>query len=944
MSLSPLVVEVALLSNAIPVPLSYRVPEALAGQVRAGMAVIVPLRNRLVAGIVTNDQQPDPPITFALRDVHALVDERPALNPGQLSLARWMSREYHAPLGRCCALMVPPGFTPSSAYVYVLADDEGRASATDPSAALRAGDGRRMSGANVVVPSSVDAQVIDVLRRRGPLLESKLRSALRGVKGGRAVLKALVKKGVVRRESTLQPLVVKPLRTTLAQLAVSAATLDIVLDNLEQEAVRAPRRAQAMSRRANVLLYLQQRNGLAWADWVFAETGANRADLTWLAERDYVLLGDAERWRDPLADIDYVAATAPPLTEDQARAWEAVRRQMVEQGEDNRTQNTAPSTQHLGHSHFLLRGVTGSGKTEVYMRAVELALQQGRGALVLVPEISLTPQTARRFLARFPGKVALIHSRLKPGERFDTWRRIRSGELSVVVGARSALFAPLPDVGVIVLDEEHDASYKQSAPPYYDTRRVAMRYAEQCGATLIMGSATPSLEAWYAASQTPADAAAIGSVGGRWPIRVLELPNRVRGHVTRLEDQQARLGVRTLAQRETAVVAYQPLPLVQVIDMRAELRGGNKDMFSGALRLALGETLQRGEQAILFLNRRGTASCVICRDCGFVARCPNDDVPLTYHESEGPTDDARRTTDDGRLAGPMVNRQSRADNQKVAAGSSKRQTMKDGKPKSVLKCHQCDHVERVPAKCPACGRGRIRFVGIGTQKVAQSVSELFPSARVVRWDKDASAASGQSSADQLLQRFVNRQADVLVGTQMIAKGLDLPLVTLVGVVLADVGMFLPDFRAGERVFDLIEQVAGRAGRGLLSGRVIVQTYNPDHPAIAFAARHDVAGFARYELAQRKRLDLPPFTRLVRFELADEDDAVAQRECETLARQLRRRAVQPSDVIGPAQAYFTRHDRRYRWHIFVRTERPGDLLDNLEVPRGCIVDVDPISVL
>jgi primosomal protein N' (replication factor Y) len=262
----------------------------------------------------------------------------------------------------------------------------------------------------------------------------------------------------------------------------------------------------------------------------------------------------------------------------------------------------------------------------------------------------------------------------------------------------------------------------------------------------------------------------------------------------------------------------------------------------------------------------------------------------------------------------------------------------------ILKCHQCDHVEAPPTTCPACGSTRIRFIGIGTEKVEQAIREQFPQARVVRWDKDASVASGQGSADQLLQRFVNRQADVLVGTQMIAKGLDLPLVTLVGVVLADVGLFLPDFRASERVFNLIEQVAGRAGRGLLSGRVVVQTYNPDHPAITFAAKHDVLGFAQYELAQRRMLNLPPYTRLVRFETAHEDSTVAQRACEGLARQLRRRVTMESDLIGPAQAYFGRRSRRYRWHLFARTQSPQQLLSGLDLPRGCVVDVDPLNVL
>lgn len=583
------------------------------------------------------------------------------------------------------------------------------------------------------------------------------------------------------------------------------------------------------------------------------------------------------------------------------------------------------------NGNFLLRGVTGSGKTEIYMRAVEMVLQRGQDVIILVPEISLTPQTSRRFLERFPGKVALVHSRLSPGERFDTWRRIRDGHLPIVVGARSALFAPVPTLGLIVLDEEHDSSYKQSAMPYYDARRVAERYAAQTGATLIFGSATPSLEAMAISFVTQTEDGGRKTVVSGLPssvsfaspqrsapsLRLLELPNRVRGHVNRIADQAARMGLQPAALPETEAVAYQPMPDVQVIDMRAELRGGNISMFSGALQGALAETLARGEQALLFLNRRGTASCVLCRDCGDVLRCPNDDTPLTLHTV---MEDGRRKTGDG------ISRL----------------------PSSILKCHTCDHTEPVPAACPSCGRNRIRFIGLGTQKIEQALHESFPKARVVRWDKDS--ASARSGADQILKRFVDGNADILVGTQMIAKGLDLPRVTLVGVVLADVGLFLPDFRASERVFQLIEQVAGRAGRGLLKGRVIVQTYNPESPAIRFAAKHDVLGFDRYEMAQRKPLRLPPFTRLVRFECADENADKARQTCEHIARQLRRALATKEDpsgksmVIGPAQAYFARRNKQHRWQVIARAHSPRDLLERLEIPRGVIVDVDPASVL
>ncbi len=859
-------VDVALLSQAVPAPLLYRVPDALRSRVGVGSAVSVPLQNRLVSGIVVALHDGDPAVQT--RPVQALLYEGAVLNAAQLALARWISAQYLAPLGRACALMVPPGFTPKSAYLYALAQER-------PSQRVR------------TASPALTERIIALFAQRGPQLEKSIQRAFRG-EDWRAALASLVKRGILTRQSTLEAPKVQPQRSTMVQLVLTEATLALAIDALLNPEPSVRTKPETRARRAALLRLLHDRNGLSWADWAMAESGATRADLSWLADEGYILLGDAERWRDPLADVDYVVRDAPPLTDDQTRVWDAVRAAM--KGDQ--------ATGALQHAAFLLRGVTGSGKTEIYMRAVELAIARGRGAIVLVPEISLTPQTARRFLERFPGKVALIHSRLRPGERFDSWRRIQSGELPVVVGARSALFAPLPDVGLIVMDEEHDQSYKQSSAPYYDTRRVAMQYARLQKATLILGSATPSLEALAQ------------SLESRHPhqLTLLELPNRVRAHTRRIEDQAARLRVTPAQQRESATLSYQPLPAVEVIDMRMELRGGNTSMFSGALFQGIARALQRREQVILFLNRRGAASSVLCRDCGHVLRCPEDDTPLTLHNTP------RRKGEPGAPGGEA----------------------------GLLQCHTCGRREAPPLRCPVCGGPRIRYVGIGTQTIEAELQKRFPQARVVRWDKDTAAA--RDAADQMLKRFQQQQADILVGTQMIAKGLDLPMVTLVGVVLADVGLFLPDFRASERVFSLIEQVAGRAGRGLLAGRVVVQTYNPEHPAIQFASGHDVTGFAKHELAFRKTLALPPYVRLVRIECAELDNDAARMKCEAVARLLRPRVMQESDVIGPAACFFARRARRFRWQVLARTQDPAALLRGIELPAGAVVDVDPATVL
>ncbi|MFQ5419172.1 MAG: primosomal protein N', partial [Anaerolineae bacterium] len=540
---------------------------------------------------------------------------------------------------------------------------------------------------------------------------------------------------------------------------------------------------------------------------------------------------------------------------------------------------------------FLLHGVTGSGKTEIYMRAIDLALKRGQTAVVLVPEIALTPQTVRRFAARFPGRVAVLHSRLSDGERYDTWRRARQGLFDIVVGPRSALFTPLPNLGVIVLDEEHDASYKQTppvSPPYYHARETAVKLGQLTGAAVILGSATPDIVTYHRARSDK--------------YTLLELPRRVMGHRRRIESQADRLHLKT-RYRQTGDDPDEaltiPLPPIQVVDLRQELRAGNRSIFSRALVQAVDETLARGEQAILFLNRRGTATFVICRDCGYVGRCPRCDMPLTYH-----------------------------------------------RPRMALVCHHCGRRERPYQQCPVCGSKRIRYFGLGTEEVETRVQQRWPHARITRWDRDTTA--GRQAHEQLLAAFINQEADILVGTQMIAKGLDLPLVTLVGVISADVSLGLPDFRTGERAFQVLAQVAGRAGRGLLGGRVIIQTYQPEHYAITAAAEHDYAGFYVDEIRFRTQHSLPPFRRMARLLLIDPVNEHGQRQAEQLAKGLRLhvrdKALAATEILGPTPPFFNRIDGRYRWQIILRTPDPIRALTDFPIPRPWLVDIDPVSTL
>nr|MCU0514615.1 primosomal protein N' [Anaerolineae bacterium] len=567
-------------------------------------------------------------------------------------------------------------------------------------------------------------------------------------------------------------------------------------------------------------------------------------------------------WRDSLADRAYVPSAPLTLTTAQAAAWQAIR---------------AAQQPGAAPRPILLHGVTGSGKTEIYLYAMAEALAQGRQAIYCVPEIALTPQTIRRVAERFPGQVAVVHGSLSSGERYDTWRRARAGELAVIVGTRSALFTPLPDVGLIVLDEEHDHSYKHTPPlnpPFYHARTVAEEMMRLTGGLLLCGSATPAVETFYRAQ--------------RGEMQLLQLPGRIGGH---------RRGRAAPGDGEEARLL--PLPPVAMVDMREELKQGHRSIFSRALQQALAGVLARQEQAILFLNRRGQATYVFCRDCGYVATCRRCDMPLTYHR-EG----------------------------------------------AALRCHHCGSTQPAPEVCPDCASRRVKYFGAGTQQVEEALRALFPPVRCLRWDADTADAPAKHEA--LLAQFSAHEADVLIGTQMIAKGLDVPLVTLVGVVNADPGLALPDFRAGERVFQVLTQVAGRAGRGGPGGQVILQTYQPEHPCLVAAAGHDYAAFYSREIAARRALGYPPFRRLARLLIQHTHPVQAQREAEEAAGLLQARLHLPaagdSALIGPAPCFFTRVDRHYRWQVLLRSPDPLPLLRDLPLRPGWTLDIDPLEVL
>lgn len=557
---------------------------------------------------------------------------------------------------------------------------------------------------------------------------------------------------------------------------------------------------------------------------------------------------------------------------------------------------------------WLLYGVTGSGKTEVYLRLIEETLNQGRTALLLVPEISLTPQLASRLKDRFGDRVSIWHSAISPGERYDTWRRLRSGDVKVLLGARSAILANVPDLGLIILDEEHDGSYKQSTPsPRYNAKEVALEKARRHGALVVLGSATPDIGSYHNARNNGT---------------ILELPNRVHS---------------------------QPLPEVKVIDMRQELSLGNRSILSTALSHAIEKRLDQGEQVILLMNRRGYASHVFCRACGYVAMCKNCSVSLVYHKT-------------GQAKARAV-WQSQSSNHTDSPSEIRKNEPAPRLPQNdknqlngYLACHHCGYERHNLLSCPSCQSPFIKEYGLGTQQVEETIQSKFPEARTLRLDSDVTRKKG--AYREIFEDFANGEADVLIGTQMVAKGLDIANVTLVGVLVADAALNMPDYRSTERGFQLLSQVSGRAGRGLKPGQVILQTYNPDLQVIAWAKRHDYLSFFESELAAREAFDYPPHSRIIRLVLQGEDPKEVEVELESLAEEMSmlledKISEQSMKILGPAPCIIERVKNRFRYHLLLKVKGDDTVMDpilqflrNKKVPKqlSLAVDVDALDLL
>lgn len=815
----------------------YQVPSELEGLVLPGSLVKVPFGAQPVQGIVVSLlEEPSVP---KIRSIEALVDDEPVLTPSQLRLAEHMVEDNLATLSQCLDLMVPAGL---SQHTDILLQRSMEAIPSDTTPEQK--------------------RLLELLEKRGEMRGRQVDAALPR-KNWRDSLPGLVKRGLVVSRSVLPPPSVRPRIVRTAQFSAPADWRDNPAIVLARSATLAEQRRRA------ALEFLQEQAIPINVAWVYAESGASSSDLNRLAEMDLIHLGETEIWRDPLENLKPVLTQPPVLTNDQTAVWKKIQPQLKN-----------PSRRKPN----LLVGVTGSGKTEIYLRAAGEMLAAGKGVILLVPEISLTPQTVKRFFARFPGQVGLVHSMLSPGERYDTWRRIRAGLLPIVVGARSALFSPLPELGLIIIDEAHDTSYfQEDFQPHYHAVSTALSLSKITGACLLLGSATPDVETLYKFNEN------------NW--NLYRLPNRILAHVAPPEGS-------SVAAAPTQPV-YVDMPVMQVVDMRMELTAGNRSAISHTLHNELSNVLQRNEQAILFLNRRGSASYVFCRDCGYVLRCPRCDTQLTFHADE-----------------------------------------------SALICHTCNYRRGLPKKCPSCGRPNIRQFGMGTESLESLVSSEFPGARVIRWDADTARYKG--AHDLILDHFTQHRADILVGTQMLAKGLDLPLVTLVGVVLADVNLNLPDFRAAERTYQLLTQVAGRAGRSGRGGHVILQTFQPEHYAIRAAASYDAEGFYHTELAYRDRTGYPPFSRLLKIEFRHTDPLVTQKAAlaagEQLSRWIELENFRNTSLIGPVPCFYQKRAGYYRWQLIIRAPDPRVVLEAHPLtswqPASLVVEVtlDPLNLL
>ena len=789
----------------------YRIPEKMKDSLGVGMRVLVPFKGRKVTGFSINLlEQPPKGVGERLREVEDLLDEAPLIDPQMLRFYRWISDYYLYPLGEVIKTGLPPGLQLKSELTLSLTQN-----------------GLEFLAQGGLEP--IQEKVFKEIGRCGRVsLKKVLKRFLKEV--SRSQLFSWKRKGLLNIDAEIEGKEVKPKFEKVVQYQGGESPQPI------------------SKKQAEILKWVKERGEISYSE-LSKRFKSPSKPIQSLQAKGFLSLSRREVCRDLSVRSELKPYPKPEPTLNQ----EAILGEILKGIRSKR------------FSPFLIYGVTGSGKTEIYLRAIEEVLIQGQEAIVLVPEISLTPQLLSRFIDRFGENLALLHSGLGRGERYDQWRRIWKGEVKIAIGARSAIFAPFKNVGIIIVDEEHDPSYKQEEKLKYHARDVAVVRAKQAEATLLLGSATPSLESFYNAEK------------GKF--HLLNLPERIEGR---------------------------PLPRVEVVDVKKE--GG---LLSEKLRAALQKNIEDKKQSLLFLNRRGFANFILCPDCGLTFKCPNCSVTLTYH-------------------------------------------LRD----RSLRCHYCDYRIQAPGDCPKCQGHRLQGMGIGTERLEQEIKSLFPGAHVERMDRDTT--SRRRSHLQILKRLESGSIDILVGTQMIVKGHDFPNVTFVGVVSADTSLHFPDFRSSERTFQLLTQVAGRAGRGEFFGEVVIQTFNPDHYSILRAKDHDYIGFYQEEIQFRKALEYPPFSRFINFRLVGNSEKRTKGMAEEIGRigqsLLKKGYGKGIEILGPSMAPFAKMRGKFRWQMLAKGKSPQllhqfakEIASRMEAPLkgkgvNLDIDVDPISIL
>jgi primosomal protein N' (replication factor Y) (superfamily II helicase) len=806
-----------LIDVALPLPMddlfTYHLSRDLEGVVLPGMRVVVPFKRDRLTGVVVGFRDQ---VDFRTRPIIDAPDPEPAFDEGMLRLTRWVADYYLSSWGEALRAALPQGIGQKSRWIV-------RPVGVDP-----VDEAQRLSR-----QAPVQSKLLAYIAERGEVTLGNLRR-LHGGGGFRAALRSL------ESDHHIEIVDIAP---DIDPAIKMERTLNLSNGDDGEDTGLGPEQRRLMEALRSARGPVEER--LVRKAW-----GISLDTIKRLEKRRCIVVEEREVVREPdIGPID--PEILHTLTPDQEVALGTINEH----------------TDRREFSAILLQGVTGSGKTRVYLDAIERVLADGGGAIVLVPEISLTPQTTRRFKARFGDEVAVIHSQLSVGERYDAWRQLHAGTRRVAVGPRSAAFAPVRDLRLIVVDEEHDGSYKQDEPdPRYHARDVAVVRAQQSGATVVLGTATPSFESLENARR------------GKYTL--VSMPNRIDSR---------------------------PMPKVHVVDMRRERDVNNWSSMSHMLRGEIRDRLVKKEQVVILQNRRGFSPVVQCNTCGKAVECRDCKVTLNYH---------------------------RADER--------------------LKCHYCGDIQRVPEACPSCGVPGLKFGGSGTQKVQDEILKSFPDSPLIRMDQDTTRQKG--AHHQLLEQFRHGQASILLGTQMVSKGLDFPDVTLVGVISADIGLGMPDFRAAERTFQLLTQVAGRTGRGTQPGEVIVQTYQPDHPAILAAQNHDVAAFAETELEERRMLGYPPFARLVLCQLKGTDQNRVRDAAARLGAIARQLSPESMEILGPTEAPIERIAKNWRWQILLKGQNGATLrkvakemsnrYERLPFAKKVrlAIDIDPMALL